>query len=46
MAASKRPQLRLFHIRDEIDGVTAAVRGVNFDEYCKSFVCCPMCPIF
>lgn len=37
MAASKSPQLRLFHIRDEIDGVTAAVRGVSFDEYCASF---------
>ena len=37
MAASKSPQLRLFHIRDEIDGVTAAVRGVSFNEYCDSF---------
>jgi uncharacterized protein with HEPN domain len=37
MAASKSPQLRLFHIRDEIDGVTAAVRGVSFDDYCQSF---------
>jgi uncharacterized protein with HEPN domain len=38
MAASKRPRLRLFHIRDEIDGVTAAVRGVGFEEYCESFM--------
>lgn len=38
MAASKSPQLRLFHIRDEIDGVTAAVRGVSFDEYRQSFM--------
>jgi uncharacterized protein with HEPN domain len=37
MAASKSPQLRLLHIRDEIDGVTAAVRGVGFDEYRESF---------
>lgn len=37
MAASKNPQLRLFHIRDEIDGVTAAVRGVSFDQYRDSF---------
>jgi len=38
MAASKSPQLRLFHIRDEIDGVTAAVRSISFDEYCGSFM--------
>ena len=38
MAASKSPQLRLFHIRDEIDGVTAAVRGMSFDEYRESFM--------
>ena len=38
MAASKSPQLRLLHIRDEIAGVTAAVRGVSFDEYCESFM--------
>ena len=37
MAASKSPQLRLLHIRDEIDGVMAALRDVSFDEYCKSF---------
>jgi uncharacterized protein with HEPN domain len=38
MAASKSPQLRLFHIRDEIDGVSAALQGVSFDEYCGSFM--------
>jgi uncharacterized protein with HEPN domain len=37
MAASKNPQLRLFHIRDEIDGITAALRGVSFEEYRESF---------
>lgn len=38
MAASKSPQLRLFHIRDEIDGVTAALRSVSFEEYRQSFM--------
>lgn len=38
MAASKSPQLRLLHIRDEIDGLTAAVRGVTFDEYRESYM--------
>jgi hypothetical protein len=28
MAASKSPHIRLLHIRDEIDGVTAALAGV------------------
>ena len=38
MAASKSPQLRLFHIRDEIDGVTAAMQGISFDKYRESFM--------
>ena len=37
MAASKSPQLRLFHIRDEIDGVSAAVKGVSFSAYQQSY---------
>jgi uncharacterized protein with HEPN domain len=37
MAASKSPQLRLLHIRDEIDGVSSAVRGVSFSEYQQSY---------
>lgn len=37
MAASKRPQLRLLHIRDEIDGVTAAIEGVSFETYRDSY---------
>jgi uncharacterized protein with HEPN domain len=37
MAASKSPRLRLLHIRDEIDGVSAAVKGVTFAEYQKSY---------
>jgi uncharacterized protein with HEPN domain len=38
MAASKSPQLRLFHIRDEIEGVTAALQGVSFEQYSESFM--------
>lgn len=37
MAASKSPLLRLFHIRDEIDGIEAAIQGIGFDEYRDSF---------
>jgi uncharacterized protein with HEPN domain len=37
MAASKNPHLRLLHIRDEIDGVTAAIRGVSFETYRESY---------
>ena len=33
MAATRRPQVRLFHIRDEIDGVTSALKGISFEEY-------------
>jgi uncharacterized protein with HEPN domain len=33
MAASRNPRARLLHIRDEIDGVTAAMRGVSFAQY-------------
>jgi uncharacterized protein with HEPN domain len=38
MAASKSPQLRLFHIRDEIEGVMAALRGLSFEQYSESFM--------
>jgi len=38
MAASKSPQLRLFHIRDEIEGVTTAIRDLSFDQYRESFM--------
>jgi hypothetical protein len=37
MAASKRPHLRLLHIRDEIDGVTAAIQGVSFEYRWRQF---------
>jgi uncharacterized protein with HEPN domain len=33
MAATKNPLLRLFHIRDEIDGITSALQGVSFEQY-------------
>jgi uncharacterized protein with HEPN domain len=37
VAASRSPRLRLLHIRDEIDGLAAALHGVNFTEYQKSY---------
>ena len=37
MATTKSPRLRLLHIRDEIDGVTVAMRGVTFVEYQRSY---------
>lgn len=38
MAASKAPRIRLLHIRDEIDGVTAALRETTYEEYRRSYV--------
>jgi uncharacterized protein with HEPN domain len=37
MAASKSPQLRLLHIRDEIDGMASALRNVTFADYQESY---------
>ncbi|HUD86256.1 MAG TPA: HepT-like ribonuclease domain-containing protein [Xanthobacteraceae bacterium] len=37
MAASKSPRLRLLHIRDEIDGMTAALQSVSFETYRESY---------
>jgi uncharacterized protein with HEPN domain len=37
MAPSKSPKLRLLHIRDEIDGLTAALGDVDFEAYCQSY---------
>jgi uncharacterized protein with HEPN domain len=37
MAASKSPRLRLLHIRDESDGITALLRGVSLIEYHDSY---------
>jgi hypothetical protein len=38
MAPTKSPKLRLLHIRDEIDGLTAALAGVTFEAYGESYV--------
>jgi hypothetical protein len=38
MAASKSPRARLLHIRDEIDGVAAAVEGLSFEQYRASYI--------
>ncbi len=37
MAPTKSPRLRLLHIRDEIDGLAAALENVSFEEYCQSY---------
>ena len=37
MAASKSPRIRLLHIRDEIDGITAVLEGVSFTRYQESY---------
>jgi uncharacterized protein with HEPN domain len=37
MAASKSPHVRLLHIRDEIDGVTAALAGISYEAFCESY---------
>jgi uncharacterized protein with HEPN domain len=37
MAPTKSPRLRLLHIRDEIDGLTAALTDVSFEAYCESY---------
>jgi uncharacterized protein with HEPN domain len=33
MAASRSARIRLLHIRDEIEGVAAAVKGLSFEQY-------------
>lgn len=38
MAASTNPRARLFHIRDEIDGVAAVIRHITFQEYQHSYL--------
>jgi uncharacterized protein with HEPN domain len=37
MAPTRSPQLRLLHIRDEIDGLGAALREVSFEDYRNSY---------
>jgi uncharacterized protein with HEPN domain len=38
MAASGSPRARLLHIRDEIEGVAAAIEGLTFEQYRTSYV--------
>jgi uncharacterized protein with HEPN domain len=38
MAASKNPRARPLHIRDEIEGVAAAVRGLSYEQYQGSYM--------
>ncbi|HML13469.1 MAG TPA: HepT-like ribonuclease domain-containing protein [Xanthobacteraceae bacterium] len=37
MAATRNPGPRLLHIRDEIDGLSGALEGVTFEQYCDSY---------
>jgi uncharacterized protein with HEPN domain len=37
MAATRNPRLRLVHIRDEIEGLSAALHGVTFERYRESY---------
>lgn len=37
MAASQDPQLRLFHIRDEIEGVSDALAGTDYEAFRQSY---------
>jgi uncharacterized protein with HEPN domain len=38
MAATRSPHLRLLHIRDEIDGIASALRGVSFAAYQDDYI--------
>jgi uncharacterized protein with HEPN domain len=37
MAVGKGPRARLFHIRDEIEGVAVIIKGLSFEAYQASF---------
>jgi uncharacterized protein with HEPN domain len=37
MAATHNPRVRLLHIRDEIEGLSTALKGVTFEEYRGSY---------
>jgi uncharacterized protein with HEPN domain len=37
MAASKNPRARLLHIRDEIEGISAALQGIEFNQFRASY---------
>jgi uncharacterized protein with HEPN domain len=38
MAANTSARARLFHIRDEIEGVAVVVKGLSFEQYQASYV--------
>jgi uncharacterized protein with HEPN domain len=38
MAASTSPRAHLLHIRDEIEGVEAVVKGLSFEQYQASYL--------
>ena len=38
MAPTKSPRARLLHIRDEIEGVAAVIKGVSFAQYQGSYI--------
>ena len=38
MAASENPRARLYHIRDEIQGVVAITQGLSFEQYQSSYI--------
>jgi uncharacterized protein with HEPN domain len=38
MAASQNLRARLFHIRDEIEGVAITIKGIAFEEYRNSYI--------
>jgi uncharacterized protein with HEPN domain len=37
MAATRNPRLRLLHIRDEIEGLSVALKDVTFEQYRESY---------
>jgi uncharacterized protein with HEPN domain len=37
MAASRSPHIRLLHIRDEIEGISVAIKGVSYENYRESY---------
>jgi uncharacterized protein with HEPN domain len=38
VAASKNRRARLFHIRDEIEGVAATIKGLSLEQYQASYI--------
>jgi uncharacterized protein with HEPN domain len=38
MAPAKNPLIRLYHIRDEIDGVSSVIEGLDFQTFSSSYV--------